>query len=92
MAETVNIWVTDSPSTAPSLWYSFVNPCMFPVGHRIKVLGDISSDAVIVFTAEGIAGVSTTAEMVWLKVEGGSVSGIYTKDFAPLGLGWGAAP
>ena len=92
VAETVNIWVTDSPSSAPTLWYSFVNPCMFPLGHRIKVLGDITSDAVIVFTAEGITGVSTTAEMAWLKVEDGAVSGIFTKDFAPLGLGWGAAP
>ena len=92
VAETVNIWTTDSPTTAPALWHSFVNPCMFPIGHRIKVLGDITKEAVIVFTAEGIAGVSTTAEMAWLKVENGAVTGMYTKDFAPLGLGWGAAP
>ncbi len=92
VAETVNIWTTDSPTTAPALWHSFVNPCMFPIGHRMKVLGDITKEAVIVFTAEGIAGVSTTAEMAWLKVENGAVTGMYTKDFAPLGLGWGAAP
>ena len=92
VAETVNIWTTDSPTTAPTLWHSFVNPCMFPIGHRMKVLGDITKEAVIVFTAEGIAGVSTTAEMAWLKVENGAVTGMYTKDFAPLGLGWGAAP
>lgn len=92
VAETVNIWTTDSPTTAPTLWYSFVNPCMFPIGHRMKVLGDITKEAVIVFTAEGIAGVSTTAEMAWLKVENGAVAAMYTKDFAPLGLGWGAAP
>lgn len=92
VAETVNIWTTDSPTTAPTLWYSFVNPCMFPIGHRMKVLGDITKEAVIVFTAEGIAGVSTTAEMAWLKVENGAVTAMYTKDFAPLGLGWGAAP
>ncbi len=91
-AQTVNIWVTDSPTVAPTLWYSFLNPCMFPIGHRMKVLGDITSDAVIVFTAEGIAGVSTTAESAWLRVVGGTVTEIYTKDFAPLGLGWGAAP
>lgn len=92
VAETVNIWTTDSPTTAPALWHSFVNPCMFPIGHRMKVLGDITKEAVIVFTAEGIADVSTTAEMAWLKVENGAVTGMYTKDFAPLGLGWGAAP
>lgn len=92
VAETVNIWTTDSPTTAPALWHSFVNPCMFPIGHRMKVLGDITKEAVIVFTAEGIADVSTTAKMAWLKVENGAVTGMYTKDFAPLGLGWGAAP
>ena len=92
VAETVNIWVTDSPTAAPTLWHSFLNPCIFPIGHRMKVLGDITKDAVIVFTAEGIAGISTTAEMAWLKVEDGVVTDMYTKDFAPLGLGWGAAP
>ena len=92
VAETVNIWTTGSPTVAPTLWHSFVNPCVFPIGHRMKVLGDITSDAVIVFTAEGIAGVSVTAEMAWLKVEGGVVTDMQTKDFAPLGLGWGAAP
>lgn len=92
-SQTVNIWTTDSPDTAPTLLHTFENPLGFPVGHRMKVLGDITSDAVIVFTAEGIAGYSTTAAMCYLTVSGGVVSDqVYTKDFAGLGLGWGGAP
>lgn len=58
----------------------------------MKVLGDVTKDAVIVFTAEGIAGISVTSEMAWLKVEDGAVTGVFTKDFSGFGLAWGAAP
>jgi len=92
VAETVNIYTTTDPSVAPTLYYSFTNPLPFPIGHRMKVMGDITSDAVIVFTSEGIAEVSLSSTIAWLKVEGGAVTGIYTKDFAPFGLGWGPAP
>ncbi len=92
-SQTVNIWATDSPETAPTLLHTFDNPLGFPIGHRMKVLGDISSDAVIVFTSEGITGFSTTSAICYLTVSGGVVSDeVHVKDFAPFGLGWGAAP
>ena len=91
-ATDVNIYVTSSVTDTPELFHTFTNPLVFPIGHRMKVLGDVRGNAIIVFTAEGIAGVSTTAEMCWLTVEGGVVTSVNTKDFAPLGLGWGAAP
>ena len=91
-AGTINIWTTSDASAAPTLYYSFTNPLMFPIGHRMKVLGDITSEAVITFTSEGITGVSTSSVIAWLKVEGGAVTGVNTKDFAQFGLGWGAAP
>lgn len=91
-AAAVNIYTTADPRQTPTLLYSFTNPAMFPIGHRMKVLGNITGEAVIVFTAEGIAGVSTSSEIVYLKVEGGTVTSVNTKDFSSLGLGWGAAP
>ncbi len=91
-AGTVNVWMTSSPTEAPVLWHSFVNPLLFPIGHRMKVIGDITGDAVVVFTSEGIVGVSVASEIAWLKVEGGVVTGTFTKDFSGLGLAWGAAP
>lgn len=92
-AQTVNIWMTDSPDTAPALIHSFTNPLMFPIGHRMKVLGDVTSDAVISFTSEGIAGLSTSSTICFLTIEGGVFSEeIGTKDFATFNLGWGAAP
>ena len=92
-SQTVNVWTTDSPDLAPSLFHTFVNPLGFPVGHRMKVMGDITADAVIVFTAEGIPEYSTASQACYLTVKDGVVSseaGIV--DFAAQGLGWGAAP
>lgn len=91
-AEEVNIYVTSSVAEAPTLFHTFLNPQSFPIGHRIKVLGDINGDAAIVFTSEGIAGVSVSSAVVALIVEGGVVTQTLVKDFAELGMGWGAAP
>ena len=92
-SQTVHIWSTDSPDTVPTLIHTFTNPLGFPIGHRMKVLGDITKDAVIVFTAEGIAGYSLASTACYLTVENGVFSDeIGTKDFAAFGLGWGGAP
>lgn len=92
-SQTVKIWMTDSPTTAPTLIHSFVNPLGFPIGHRMKVLGDVTSDAVIVFTSEGIANYSTSSTICYLTVSGGVVSDeVKIKDFAGQGMGWGGAP
>lgn len=88
----VNIYTTSSPTAAPVLLHSFVNPLMVPIGHRMKVMGDVTSNAVIVFTSEGITGVTTASEIVYLMVEDGAVTSMGTKDFSVFGLGWGAAP
>lgn len=92
--ETVNIYRTSSVTEAPVLFHSFANPSSFPVGHRIKAIGDIDGDACIVLTCEGIDGVSVTATAVWMTVSGGKVSEAQVKDFAPIIEmdGWGSAP
>jgi len=97
--QTVNIYKTTSVTEAPVLYHTFDNPSSFPIGHRVKVCGDVTKDAVIVFTCEGLAGVSVTANAVWLKVTDGVVGTAQVKDFAniitangsPLS-GWGPAP
>lgn len=91
-AEPVNIYMTSSVGEAPALLYSFINPATEPVGHRIKVLGNVLQDAVIVLTAEGIAGVTTTAKAVVIYIKAGAVVKTEVLDFSDLGFGWGAAP
>lgn len=91
-AEDVSIYVTSSVTEAPTLFHTFTNPLTFPIGHRIKAVGDVTGDAAIVFTSEGIAGTSVSSTVVALIVEGGVVTKTFTYDFAGLGLGWGAAP
>lgn len=91
--EDVNIYVTSSVKTAPTLLGSFTNPIDVPIGHRMKVIGDVSKEAVITFTAEGIDGVTTTGKAVYVKVVSGAISGDpVVVDFATLGFGWGSAP
>ncbi len=89
---TVNLYRTASASTAPELLYSFVNELDVPVGHRIKCLGDVYGDAVIVLTTEGITGVTTSSRAIVLKVEAGAVTSQEVVDFTGYGLAWGAAP
>lgn len=91
-AQDVNIYVTSSVSDAPTLLYTFTNPLVTPIGHRIKVSGNVRGDASIVLTSEGIAGVTLSSEIVYLLVRDGVVTEVKTMDFAPFGLGWGAAP
>ena len=92
-AGTVNIYCTSSPSVAPVLFYSFKNPSVCPIGHKMKVMGDITSDAVITFTAEGIDGVTETNDAVYVTVRGGVAESVDLVNFSGLGYGgWGSAP
>ena len=92
-AGTVNVWYALSVKDAPVLLTSFTNPSSFPIGHKMKVMGDITGDAVVTFTAEGIDGVSESTEAVWLKVEGGAAGDPVLVDFSGIGYGgWGSAP
>ncbi|MBQ0077691.1 MAG: DUF5018 domain-containing protein [Bacteroidales bacterium] len=91
-AQTVNIYRMNSATDTPALLHSFTNPIDVPVGHRIKVLGDIDADAVITLTAEGVDGITLTAKAVVIKISAGAVSAVEVKDFASYGFGWGSAP
>lgn len=90
--ETVRIYRTSSVKDAPVLFHSFENPVDVPIGHKMKVMGDIDKDAVITFTAEGIAGVTTTAKAVYLTVKDGEVISTDVLDLSSVTAGWGQAP
>lgn len=91
-AQEVNLWVTSAVNEVPSLLYSFTNPVDTPIGHRIKVSGDLKGDACIVLTSEGVDGVTLSSTAVYLLVREGVVTEVKVKDFAPFGMGWGSAP
>ena len=92
-AGTVSVWYAESLSASPVLLTSFVNPAICPIGHKMKVMGDVTSEAVITFTAEGIDGVTESTEAVWLKVSGGVAGEPVLVDFSGIGYGgWGSAP
>lgn len=90
--ETLNIYKTKSVTAAPELFHSFVNETDVPVGYHVKVHGNIDTDAIIILTHEGIAGVTETSKYTRVVVSGGSVVSTETIDLAGLGLSWGAAP
>ena len=90
--ETLEIYKTKSVTEAPVLFHSFVNETDVPVGYNVKVHGNIDTDAVIILTHEGVAGVTETSKYTRVVVSGGTVVSTETVDLAGLGLSWGAAP
>lgn len=90
--EVVNLYRTSSVKDTPTLLYSFENPVDCPIGHKMKVMGDIDHDAVIIYTVEGIDGITSASQIVTLTVRDGEVASLEVTDFAPTGLAWGSAP
>ena len=88
--ETVNIYRTASVTEAPTLFHSFINSSSFPMGAKMKVIGNIDTEAIIMFTHAGIDGISSSNEVTVLAVKDGQVVGSEVK--AIPGMGWGSAP
>lgn len=88
----VEIYRTRSVSEAPVLFHSFENATDVPVGYHVKVHGNIDSDAVIILTHEGIAGITSTSKYTRILVSGGQITATETIDLSGLSLGWGEAP
>lgn len=87
-----NLYRTKSASATPELFHTFENSTDVPVGFNLKVHGNIDTEAVIILTHEGIAGVTETSKYTRIVVSGGTVVSTETFDLAGLGLTWGAAP
>ena len=90
--EQVNIYATSSLTEAPTLVYSFTNSSSFPMGSKIKCIGDINTNAVITITNEGIDGVSACSEFTVIQVQGGKGIGHQVMDVSATGFAWGSAP
>lgn len=91
-AENVQIYTMASTKDTPKLVCEFLNPSDCPVGHRLKVMGDINNDAVITLTSEGIDGVTNTSKFISIQIAGGTVVSTDLVDLTSTGLAWGSAP
>lgn len=90
--EKCDIYITSSVTQAPTLFHSFTNNAGVPMGAKIKVTGDVKSDAIIIITNEGIGGVTTSSKFTRIVVKGGVIQTPEVIDISATGLAWGAAP
>lgn len=89
---TVNIYRTSSVTEAPTLFHSFTNTTTLPMGTKMKVIGNIDTEAQIVITHEGISGVTSANSFTVITVKDGKVTDVSNKDFSAAGVSWGSAP
>lgn len=87
--EVINIYRTASVTEAPTLYYSYTNLSACPIA-KVKVIGNIDTDAIITITHGGVAGVTDSNEFTILEVKNGAVVGAELKQVA--GCAWGPAP
>lgn len=85
------IYKMESIDASPVLFYKFTNAADVPVGHAIKVVGNVDEQAVITLTHEGTS-VTATGKYQRLTVSGGNVTESVLMDVVGLNICWGAAP
>lgn len=85
----LQIYRTNSVTSAPTLFYEYDNDVPLPVGRRIKVSGNIDGDAVITLVYFGVSGVTQSSQFLSLTVKGGAVTDAEVIDLAPAGFLWG---
>ena len=90
--ETFNIWTTSSVTDAPTLFTSFTNSSSLPMGYEMKVIGDITGNATIIVTNEGVSGVTNSTAFTRIRVIDGAVQTPEVIDIATSGLSWGTSP
>lgn len=87
--QTVNLYQTTSMTEAPTLFHSFANPATCPVGTKMKVIGNIAEDALIVLPCQGVPGVTETSSIVLVEIRAGTVTSVTEKDLSATGITWG---
>ena len=87
------IYRTSSVTEVPELWYSYNSEEALPIGAKIKVCGNIDTDATIIVCYEGINGITSTGIFLQIPVCNG-VAGTPVKHdlYNSIGLSWGPAP
>lgn len=92
-ATSLKIYRTSSVSEAPTLWYTHNKSISLPMGAKIRVCGNIDTDATIIINFEGISGVTATGQFLQITVQDGVVVKEEIHDLLTnSGLSWGAAP
>ncbi|MBR5300222.1 MAG: DUF5018 domain-containing protein [Bacteroidales bacterium] len=91
-AGTFEIYRTRSVSEVPTLFYSYASELSLPLGAKIKVCGDIDSEARITVSYEGVAGITSASQFVEFTVSGGQVVDAKVYDLASSGISWGSYP
>lgn len=89
---TLKIWKTSSVTAAPELFYSYESEVALPIGNKIKVYGDIDSDARIVLPYCGVSGITTASQVLVLTVTGGAVNDAEVVSLAGAGMSWNSFP
>ncbi|MBP5172875.1 MAG: DUF5018 domain-containing protein [Bacteroidales bacterium] len=87
--ETFTIWKTASPTAAPVEWHSFVNDQDVPIGGTMKIMGNLSAEAVVTVVYDGIPGVTTSSRFRAIHVVGGAIAEDAVVDLAGSGIAWG---
>ena len=98
--ETVNVYLSENAAENPKPLFSFSNPLSgatvsggVGIGHRMKISGNIDTEATIVFTSEGVVGETTASSVAVVKVSERQLDGEpVAVDFSTSGLSWGPAP
>lgn len=90
---TLDIYRTKSINEAPELFYSYDITLSLPVGHKIKVCGNIDDEATIVIPFSGIDGICESGQFINIIIKAGSVVSAEVIDVhTTAGIAWKSAP
>lgn len=84
----LNFYITDSPTAAPTLFYSYDYDGDKPVGKQMKVFGNLKGDAIVTLVCGGVPGVTTSSEFVRMVVKGGAVTDVSVMNLSGAGMSW----
>lgn len=92
-APTWEIYRTSSVAEAPVLWHTHTKTVNLPMGAKIRVCGNIDTEATIIVNFEGVDGVTGSGQFLQITVEGGKVVKETVHDlYTNAGLIWGSSP
>lgn len=88
-AGTFEIYTTRSVKEAPVLFYSYNSEVSLPMGSKIKIAGDITKDARITVSYEGVVGITESNQFLEITIVNGAVADTQVHT---LPVYWGASP
>ena len=92
-AGTFEIYRTSTVSEAPVLWHSYESAVSLPMGAKIRVCGNINTDATIIVNYEGVDDVTVAGQFLQITVQNGAVVKEEVHDlYNNSGLSWGSSP